>query len=196
MAAWLGPVVAGMAVLIAVAVLVVVWQLRASIARRDDGSAALGLLQQQLDALRGQLGTGLSGQSQLLGQHLSQLTAQSFRGTVRLEIFSGRFCLVGNPTEGFSVAPEELAYAKCELVGNPALENMAPAQRQSLGFVNMIAEAERLSGGDIHVNVVTGNAERQAAPYPNSAGDGLTAGQWNRAASVNNRIEISAVAGT
>ncbi len=127
---------------------------------------------------------------------LSQLTAQSFRGTVRLEIFPGRFCLVGNPTEGFSVAPEELAYAKCELVGNPALENMTPAQRQSLGFVNMIAEAERLSGGGIHVNVVTGNVERQAAPYPNSAGDGLTAGQWNRAASVNNRVEISAVAGT
>jgi DNA recombination protein RmuC len=75
-AAWLGPVVAGTAVLIAVAVLVVVWQLRASIARRDDGGAALGLLQQQLDALRGQIGTGLSGQNQLLGQHLSQLTTQ------------------------------------------------------------------------------------------------------------------------
>ena len=75
-AAWLGPVVAGAAVLIAAAVLVVVWQLRASLARRDDGGASLALLQQQLDALRGQLGTGLTGQSQLLGQHLAQLTAQ------------------------------------------------------------------------------------------------------------------------
>jgi len=75
-AAWLGPVVAGTAVLVAVAILVVVWQLRASLARRDDGGAALALLQQQLDALRGQLGSGLTGQSQLLGQHLSQLTTQ------------------------------------------------------------------------------------------------------------------------
>jgi len=75
-AAWLGPVVTGAAVLIALAVLVVVWQLRASLARRDDGAAGLALLQQQLDALRGQLGTGLTGQSQLLGQHLAQLTAQ------------------------------------------------------------------------------------------------------------------------
>jgi DNA recombination protein RmuC len=57
-------------------VLVVVWQLRASLARRDDGGAALALLQQQLDALRGQLGSGLTGQSQLLGQHLAQLTTQ------------------------------------------------------------------------------------------------------------------------
>jgi DNA recombination protein RmuC len=75
-AAWLGPVVAGTAVLIAAAVLVVVWQLRAALARRDDGGASLALLQQQLDALRGQLGTGLTGQSQLLGQHLAQLTQQ------------------------------------------------------------------------------------------------------------------------
>jgi len=75
-AAWLGPVVAGTAVLVAVAILVVVWQVRTSLARRDDGGAALALLQQQLDALRGQLGSGLTGQSQLLGQHLSQLTTQ------------------------------------------------------------------------------------------------------------------------
>jgi len=66
----------GVAVGIAVAVLVVVWQLRAALARRDDGDSGLRLLQQQLDALRGQLGTGLSGQTQALAQQLSQLTTQ------------------------------------------------------------------------------------------------------------------------
>jgi DNA recombination protein RmuC len=44
--------------------------------RRDDGGGGLVLLQQQLDALRGQIGAGLSGQSQALAQQLSQLTAQ------------------------------------------------------------------------------------------------------------------------
>jgi len=127
--------------------------------------------------------------------YLSQLSAQSFHGMVRIEIFPGRFCLVGNPTDGYSAAPEELAYSRCELVGNPALDNMTSAQRQSLAFVNMIAEAEKL-GGDIRIEVASGSGERQASPYPNSAADGLTAGQWNRAAGANNRIEISAVAGT
>src|SRR6185436_9330019 len=74
--AWLGPVMVGVAVLLAVVTLVVVWQLRVALTRRDEAGSGLGLLQQQLDALRGQLGSGLTGQSQLLGQHLSQLTTQ------------------------------------------------------------------------------------------------------------------------
>jgi DNA recombination protein RmuC len=74
---WLAPVVGAGIGLVGVAV--VGWilrsQLRAALARRDDGGALL-LLQQQLDALRGQLGAGLSGHSQAMGQHLSQLTNQ------------------------------------------------------------------------------------------------------------------------
>jgi DNA recombination protein RmuC len=75
--AWLGPVIgAGIGLVgIAVVALIVRWQIRSSLARRDDGGSLL-LLQQQLDALRGQLGSGLSGQSQAMGQHLSQLTTQ------------------------------------------------------------------------------------------------------------------------
>lgn len=73
--AWLGPVVAGMAGLILVALAVVWWQLRVVLARRDDGGG-MALLQQQLDALRGQLGSGLTGQSQALGQQIAQLTTQ------------------------------------------------------------------------------------------------------------------------
>lgn len=126
---------------------------------------------------------------------LAQLAAQSFRGVVRIEVFPGRFCLVGNSTEGYSAAPDELGYAKCDLVGNPALDNMTAAQRQSLGFVNMIAEAEKDSGGALRVNVASGTAERPAMPYPNPATEGLTAGLWNHAASSNNRIEITAGAG-
>jgi DNA recombination protein RmuC len=75
MAGWLGAVAMGAGVLVASAVLVMLWQLRRALARRDDGGALL-LLQQQLDALRGQLGVGLSGQSQALSQQLGQLTTQ------------------------------------------------------------------------------------------------------------------------
>jgi DNA recombination protein RmuC len=74
-AAWLGVVAGTVALTLVVALLVLVWQLRASLGRRDD-AGGMGLLQQQLDALRGQLGTGLSGQSQALSQQLSALTTQ------------------------------------------------------------------------------------------------------------------------
>lgn len=126
---------------------------------------------------------------------LSQLETQSFHGVVRLEVFSGRFCLAGNATEGFSQAPDDLAYAKCDLIGNPALDGMSPAQRQSLAFVNMVAEAEKRSGGSIKINVMSGSPEHLALPYPNAAAEALTAGQWNRVAAANNRIEMTAVAG-
>jgi len=74
-AAWLGVVAGTVALTLVVALLVLVWQLRASLGRRDDGGG-MGLLQQQLDALRGQLGMGLSGQSQALSQQISALTTQ------------------------------------------------------------------------------------------------------------------------
>jgi DNA recombination protein RmuC len=77
MEAWLGPVIGagiGLAGVVLVG-LIVRSQVRASLARRDDGGAIL-LLQQQLDALRGQLGAGFTGQTQAMSQHLSQLTTQ------------------------------------------------------------------------------------------------------------------------
>jgi DNA recombination protein RmuC len=72
---WLGPVVMGAGVIVAVAILVMVFQLRAALARRDD-AGALSLMQQQLDGLRGQLSQTLNGQGQAVTAQLSQLTTQ------------------------------------------------------------------------------------------------------------------------
>ena len=139
----------------------------------------------------------LSGQRvEALRAMLKQLRTQSFHGTLVIDVYGGRFCLVGNATDGFSPAPDDLPYSKCDLVGNPALDGMAPAQRQSLNFVNMVSDEEQRSGGALKVNVASGSSDRPAMPYPNAAAEGLTAGQWNRAASVNNRLEITVVPGT
>ncbi len=62
------------AVLGAVAVLLV-WRL-GRLMHRPHAPEALGLMQQQLDALRAQFTQGLHGQAQLVGQQLAQLTAQ------------------------------------------------------------------------------------------------------------------------
>jgi len=63
------------AIAVATAVLVVAWQLRGALGRRDESGGFL-LLQQQLEALRAQLGQALAGQGQLVNQQLAQLTAQ------------------------------------------------------------------------------------------------------------------------
>jgi DNA recombination protein RmuC len=67
--AWLFVALAG-----AVAVVAVLWGLRAR--RPAAEGPGLVLLQQQLDALRGQMGQALTGQGQLLGQQLAELTGQ------------------------------------------------------------------------------------------------------------------------
>jgi DNA recombination protein RmuC len=60
---------------VGVTVVVLVWQLRRSDRRTNDGGG-LVLVQQQLDALRAQVAQALAGQGQLVGQQLAQLTGQ------------------------------------------------------------------------------------------------------------------------
>src|SRR5438093_3314175 len=63
------------AAMLAVALGALAWQVRRAGRPRDD-RGGLGLLQQQLDALRTQLAQALAGQGQLVGQQLAQLTGQ------------------------------------------------------------------------------------------------------------------------
>src|SRR5437870_6824306 len=66
---------AAAAIIVSGALLVLAREVRRARAPRDDAGALL-LLQQQLDALRAQLGEALAGQGQLVGQQLALLTGQ------------------------------------------------------------------------------------------------------------------------
>ncbi|HJQ83216.1 MAG TPA: DNA recombination protein RmuC [Candidatus Binatia bacterium] len=63
------------AALISGALVALAWQVRRASRRPDDGGG-LVLLQQQLDALRAQLGQALAGQGQAVGNQIAQLTGQ------------------------------------------------------------------------------------------------------------------------
>jgi CheY-like chemotaxis protein len=121
---------------------------------------------------------------------LSKLEAQGFRGVVKVTSSPGVFCLTGNAADGFVPAAPTLPVSKCDLVGNPFEDSLSGQQRQSLSFANLVAGVRQRTGGAI--NVVTENAASPRAPaaYP-AHSDTLTAGEWNRAASANNRVEYS-----
>ena len=129
-------------------------------------------------------GTRLEKVSQLL----DRLAEQNYAGLVDVKAFAGRYCLVGNAAEGYSPAPEELPFTKCDLIGNPRETTPQTAQR-SLPFANLLGEIRHKSHGALNVELTLGDAAATVAPYPQVSSD-LTAGQWNRAASANNRIEI------
>jgi CheY-like chemotaxis protein len=126
---------------------------------------------------------------EILRRLFDRLSAASFHGTVEIRTFSGRFCLVGNAVDGFSLAPDETAFAKCDAVSGSPEDLAQQSPRISLQFANLMSAFREATHGTVDVQVAAGDAAVNAAPYP-SISDTLTAGEWNRAGAANNRLEI------
>jgi len=126
---------------------------------------------------------------EVLRQLFDRLTAESFRGTVEIKSYGGRFCLVGNAGEGYSLPSDESPFAKCDVLGGPVDDVAAQAQRVPLAFANLMGDFRTRNHGAVDVQLLAGDPTALAVPYPQIS-ESLTAGEWNRAASANNRIEI------
>jgi hypothetical protein len=122
-------------------------------------------------------------------QLMAQLDAEGFRGLVEVRSFAARFCLVGNALDGYALAPDDVPFARCDLVGNPDDEDITPAQRVSLPFVNLAGEYRTRTQGVLDLRHAVGDPSQEVAEYPPVTAE-LTAGEWNRAARANSRIEI------
>jgi CheY-like chemotaxis protein len=126
----------------------------------------------------------------VLRELLTKLEAQSFHGVVKITNLAGLFCLTGNGTDGYAPAAAALPAARCDLIGNPFDESLSDQQRESLAFANLIAGVRQRTGGAITVVLESAGTSRANTPYP-ARTDTLTAGDWNRAAAANNRVEFS-----
>jgi hypothetical protein len=126
---------------------------------------------------------------EVIRQLLYRLARQKVTGVVDIRTFAGRFCLVGNTVEGYSPAPDEMLFSRCELVGNPSEDSLSPVQRTPLALANLVGEIRSSTHGALEVQVSGGDPSSVLTPYPPGASD-LTAGEWNRAATANNRVEI------
>ena len=127
-----------------------------------------------------------------LREMITQLKAGGFRGKVKVATFVGEFCLTGNGIEGYSMAADELPASRCDLLGNPFEDGLPTAQRQSLPFANLVASLRQERPISCAVEVEH-EGRRPSVPYPR--GDQLakvTAGEWNRIAAQNNRVEFGA----
>jgi CheY-like chemotaxis protein len=122
-------------------------------------------------------------------QLVYRLSKENASGVVDVKTYAGRFCLVGNTVDGFSLAPDETLFAKCDLVGNPSDDALSPAQHTPLALANLAGDVRHSTHGTLQVQSMVGDPAFLAVQYPPPASD-LTAGEWNRAASANNRVEI------
>ncbi len=121
---------------------------------------------------------------------LSKLEAQGFRGVVKVTSSPGIFCLTGDVADGFAPAAASLPLSKCDLVGNPFEDSLSGQQRESLSFANLVAGVRQRTAGAINVVTEYAASPHAVVAYPPHS-DTLTAGEWNRAASANNRVEYS-----
>jgi CheY-like chemotaxis protein len=122
-------------------------------------------------------------------QLVYRLAKDNASAVVDVKTYAGRFCLVGNSVDGFSLAPDETLFAKCDLVGNPSDDALSPAQHTPLALANLAGDVRHSSHGALQVQSSVGDPAVLAIQYPPPSSD-LTAGDWNRAASANNRVEI------
>ena len=120
---------------------------------------------------------------------LDRLVSDRVRGLVQIRTFAGRFCLNGDPVNGYALASNKVPFAKCDVVGNPADDALPPAQRMPLALANLIAGIRNSTHGALDVETSVGDPADIRTPYP-PVTDELTAGEWNRAGKANNRIEI------
>jgi hypothetical protein len=118
---------------------------------------------------------------------LEKLLAGGFRGVVEIRSFPGRYCLQGNG-DALALASPEVSYARCDQIGNP-LDPAGPAARESVAFANMLAQLRTRAAGALTVQVGAGAADELNVAYP-AVTEQLTAGEWNRAAAANNRVEM------
>lgn len=129
------------------------------------------------------------GRLDTIRQFLYRLARDGVTGVVDIKTFAGRFCLMGNASDGFSLAPDDMPYAKCDAVGNPIDDALTPVQRTPIALANLVGEIRHTTHGALDVEMSVGDPTVTVVPYPIVATD-LTAGEWNRAGSSNNRVEV------
>lgn len=118
---------------------------------------------------------------------VARLAAAGFQGTVRLETHVGEFCLVRDEQGNYRLPTEALPITRCELVTYPPALAEQRGLRQSPAFARFLAE--RRSSNPIQIVTVSQGTSRPLMTYPDS-GSEQTAGDWNRVARINQRVEI------
>jgi CheY-like chemotaxis protein len=131
----------------------------------------------------------------VLRELLSKLEAQAFHGVVKISSSAGLYCLSGNATDGYVPAVSTLPINRCDMIGNPLDEALSGQQRQSLAFANLVAGVRQRTAGAITVALESTGTTHAGTPYPTRT-ESLTAGEWNRVAAANNRVEFSAESST
>lgn len=121
-----------------------------------------------------------------LQELVSRLDAAGFAGDILLYVHSGDFCVVHDDGGDRVLPPPETSLEDCrresEQVGSATLQD-----QMSVAFINYLVTSPVLNGGDIRVDVRHQGFAEPKFRYPEPT---VPAGEWNRIAALNNRLEV------
>ncbi len=123
---------------------------------------------------------------------LEHLVALEFQGRVRIESHLGEFCLIGDEAAGYQLAPPDLPIESCSFTGHPLDDSAFLADRESVDFAEFIRSSPVVNRSGIIVELIAhdrAHSMNRVAFPP----DVTNAGQWNRIAEKNNRLEYSLI---
>jgi hypothetical protein len=123
----------------------------------------------------------------MLRELTARLDAAGFQGTVRLETHIGEFCLVRDEQGSAREPSDNLPFSRCEVVSYPPAQAVQLSRRLSPSFARYLAD--RRPHNPIQIMIVPHGADRPLLSYPELS-DVQTAGDWNRIARLNQRVEI------
>ncbi|MFN2309276.1 MAG: response regulator [Gammaproteobacteria bacterium] len=125
---------------------------------------------------------------------LEFLASTGFRGSVRLESHLGEFCLIADASSNYRsvLPPPTAALDVCTLIGHPFDNSSFLGERQSVGFASFLRSSPLVNGRGINVEIVALDraASEPAEPLPSRL---VTAGEWNRVAARNHRVQYRIV---
>ena len=135
---------------------------------------------------------GNDARAELLRDLLGHLTAIGFHGRVRIESHLGEFCLVNDASGDLVLAAPDTPVEACALIGHPQDDSTFVADRQSVAFAEFLDTSPLLADAGITVELIAHDRARSLARLP-IGGQTSRAGDWNRIAERNNRLEFSLI---
>lgn len=121
-----------------------------------------------------------------------RLSDAGFEGTVQIESHLGAFCLVSDTSGIYQLEDAEAPFTSCSFIGHPLDGSRSLSDRQTSHFEFFRAASPLLADSGIELDVVVRDRSDSVprVPYPDSP---ETAGDWNRIAAINNRLEYTLV---
>jgi hypothetical protein len=125
-----------------------------------------------------------------LSELIQQLTKAGFQGVINLQAHYGDFCLTHNEAGTLTLAKEQMPFSECLFSSKVEDKGFTQVSYQTIGFANFINSLSAEEGGPVEVFVEADARDGSVVPYPETYAV-KTAGEWNRVATQNQRIQVS-----